>query len=116
MFFLDNCIGDGKQVVKRFCDNGLAGARGFQALSAAMAFCRLNGAELLVARLDRIPFEDFGYAPFFADPGLRLRVAGLPYACRSELQIHARMIEQERAFDMMKQQASQPCDPRRRAD
>lgn len=107
-FFLDHHIGPQKQVLKRFCDKGPADAQAFPALVAAMALCRQNGAQLLVARLDRIPFGKLGHALFFADPCLQLRVAGLPYACRSELQIHARMIEQERAFDQMRQQAAPP--------
>lgn len=111
-FFLDNHIGPRRQVPKRFCDRGLAGARDFPALTAAMALCRATGAQLLVARLDRIPFDRLDHALFLADPALRLRVAGLPYACRSALQIHARTIAQERAFDRTRQQAEPlPDDP-----
>lgn len=109
-FFLGSFAGAAAQVAKRFCDRNATAAQNFPALAAALELCRLNGAELLVARLDRIPFDRVGHAAVFADPGIRLRVAGLPYARKSELQIYARMIAQERAFDLEKQQTDQPHD------
>lgn len=90
-------------VTGRFCDRPPRAAAGFPGLRAALNACRGTGAVLVVARLDRLPFADMGFAPFFADPAISLRVAALPEASAAELAIHARLLEQERAFDARRQ-------------
>ncbi|WP_199258661.1 serine integrase family protein [Paracoccus binzhouensis] len=86
--FLRTCPGGPHRIQARFRD--LPEDRAFPGLQAALAECRASAAELLVARLDRLPFARLGYAPFLADPGVTLRVAALPHAGKAELSIHAR--------------------------
>ncbi|RJL20599.1 DNA invertase [Paracoccus siganidrum] len=97
-FFLDHYATAPPAVTARFRDQLVPEGQPLLGLQAALSDCRKQSAVLLVARLDRLPFAQFGYAPFFADPVVGLRVAALPHATKTELSIHARMLAQEQSF------------------
>lgn len=95
-FFLEECAGPQAGVIGSFRDDHPEGD-GTQ-WRQALALCRECSAELLVARLDRLPPAPATRAAILADPTIGLRVATLPDATRAELSIHARLLEQERAI------------------
>lgn len=64
-------------------------------LRAAMEQCRRTGAELLVAKLDRLSRKVSFIAQLMDDPKLRLRVATMPQADKFQLHIYAALAEQE---------------------
>lgn len=78
---------DAAPVVGRFCDAGPEGR----------AAAQMRGA-LVVARIDWLPLGTLGLAPFFANPGLVLRVASLPDEPQDALWLYVRLHQQERAF------------------
>lgn len=96
-FFLEEYAEPDARVIGTFCDRHVLKGSDDQ-LQQALSMCRDQPAELLIARLDRLPFANTGYAAFFADPHLKLRVATLPGATRTELSIHARLLAQERSI------------------
>lgn len=67
-------------------------------LRAALEQCRRTGAELLVAKLDRLSRKVSFIAQLMDDPKLRLRVATMPQADKFQLHIYAALAEQERDF------------------
>jgi DNA invertase Pin-like site-specific DNA recombinase len=67
-------------------------------LRAALEQCRRIGAELLVAKLDRLSRKVSFVAQLMDDPKLRLRVAAMPQADKFQLHIYAALAEQERDF------------------
>ncbi|WP_421761660.1 recombinase family protein [Devosia sp.] len=67
-------------------------------LRAALELCRRSGAELLVAKLDRLSRKVAFIAQLMDDPKLRLRVATMPQADKFQLHIYAALAEQERDF------------------
>ncbi|MBK4218155.1 hypothetical protein JJJ17_19685 [Paracoccus caeni] len=85
-------------VIARHADQFVPEGEALTGIQTALTICRKHFAKLLVARLDRLPVAQLGYAPFFADPSVDLRVAVLPHATKTELSIHARLQAQERAF------------------
>lgn len=56
------------------------------------------GAELLVAKLDRLSRKVAFIAALMEDPRVRLRVAQMPHADKFQLHIYAALAEQERDF------------------
>lgn len=86
-------------VLARRCDHATGPEKSCEKLREALALCRGMGATLLVARIDRLPFAEMGWARFFADPRLNLKVAVLPDAQKPELFTYARLLEEERRFD-----------------
>lgn len=67
-------------VLARRCDQKASPEAPCAQLHEALALCRDTGATLLVARIHRLPFAEMGWAPFFADSRLNLKVAVLPDA------------------------------------
>lgn len=67
-------------------------------LEKAIALARSTGAELLVAKLDRLSRRVFFIASLMDDKKLALRVASMPTADKFQLHIYAALAEQERDF------------------
>lgn len=78
-------------------------------LAEALALVRqTRGAELLVAKLDRLSRKVSFIAALMDDPKLRgrLRVAAMPHADRFQLHIYASLAEQEREFISLRTKAA----------
>ena len=67
-------------------------------LTKALALVRKTGAELLIAKLDRLSRKVSFIATIMDDPKVRLRVASMPNADNFQLHIYAALAEQERDF------------------
>lgn len=67
-------------------------------LQQALRMVRETGAELLVAKLDRLSRKVSFIAALMDDPKVRLRVAQMPNADKFQLHIYAALAEQERGF------------------
>lgn len=67
-------------------------------LAKALDLVRKTGAELLVAKLDRLSRKVSFIAALMDDPKVALRVASMPYADKFQLHIYAALAEQERTF------------------
>ena len=67
-------------------------------LTKAVDLAKRTGAELLVAKLDRLSRRVSFIAGLMEDPKLSLRVAQMPYADKFQLHIYAALAEQERDF------------------
>lgn len=86
------------EIVGRFCDVQSGGGDGRPELQAALAMARRTGAELLVAKLDRLSRKVSLIATLMDDPKVKLRVAQMPHADKFQLHIYAALAEQERDF------------------
>lgn len=75
-------------------------------LAEAMAMARREGAELLVAKLDRLSRKVSFIATLMDDPKLKLRVASMPSADKFQLHIYAALAEQEREFISIRTKAA----------
>ena len=75
-------------------------------LSKALDHCRKTGAELLVAKLDRLSRKVSFIATLMDDPKVRLRVASMPNADKFQLHIYAALAEQERTFISLRTKAA----------
>lgn len=67
-------------------------------LTKALALARKTGAELLVAKLDRLSRKVSFIAAIMDDKRVNLRVASMPHADKFQLHIYAALAEQERDF------------------
>lgn len=67
-------------------------------LAAALKLVRETGAELLIAKLDRLSRKVSFIANIMEDKRVRLRVASMPFADNFQLHIYAALAEQEREF------------------
>jgi len=67
-------------------------------LTEALALVRKTGAELLIAKLDRLSRKVSFIASVMDDQKVRLRVASMPNADNFQLHIYAALAEQEREF------------------
>ncbi|MDN5925865.1 MAG: recombinase family protein [Hyphomicrobiales bacterium] len=67
-------------------------------LAAALKKARETGAELLIAKLDRLSRKVSFIANIMEDKRVRLRVASMPFADNFQLHIYAALAEQEREF------------------
>lgn len=67
-------------------------------LTKAIELAKKTGADLLVAKLDRLSRRVSFVAALMEDPKLSLRVAQMPYADKFQLHIYAALAEQERDF------------------
>lgn len=67
-------------------------------LAEALELARKTGAELLVAKLDRLSRKVSFIATLMDDPKVKLRVASMPQADKFQLHIYAALAEQEREF------------------
>ena len=75
-------------------------------LAEALALVRKTGADLMVAKLDRLSRKVSFIAAIMDDPKVRLRVASMPYADKFQLHIYAALAEQEREFISMRTKAA----------
>ena len=75
-------------------------------LTKAIAMAKLEGAELLVAKLDRLSRKVSFIATLMDDKKLALRVASMPQADKFSLHIYAALAEQEREFISIRTKAA----------
>lgn len=86
------------EIVGRFQDVQSGGDDDRPQLRVALEQCRRTGAELLVAKLDRLGRKVSFIAQLMDDAKVRLRVATMPQADKFQLHIYAALAEQERDF------------------
>lgn len=67
-------------------------------LTKALELVRKTGAELLIAKLDRLSRKMSFIATLMDDKKVKLRVAQMPQADKFQLHIYAALAEQERTF------------------
>jgi DNA invertase Pin-like site-specific DNA recombinase len=67
-------------------------------LTKALDIVRKTGAELLLAKLDRLSRKVSFIATLMDDKKVKLRVASMPHADKFQLHIYAALAEQERDF------------------
>ncbi|WP_170761942.1 recombinase family protein [Ruegeria lacuscaerulensis] len=75
-------------------------------LQEALRLVQKTGAELLVAKLDRLSRKVSFVATLMDDPKVRLRVASMPSADKFQLHIYAALAEQEREFISIRTKAA----------
>ncbi|MEM6960166.1 MAG: recombinase family protein [Myxococcota bacterium] len=75
-------------------------------LAKALQMARKQGAELLVAKLDRLSRKVSFIAGLLDDKKVHLRVASMPHADKFQLHIYAALAEQEREFISIRTKAA----------
>lgn len=75
-------------------------------LERALEMARKTGAELLVAKLDRLSRKVSFIATLMDDKKVKLRVAAMPNADKFQLHIYAALAEQEREFISLRTKAA----------
>lgn len=96
--FLTNFSEVPYEVLKRFQDVQSGGSDDRPQLAEALKMVRAAGAELLVAKLDRLSRKVSFIATLMDDKAVKLRVASMPFADKFQLHIYAALAEQERTF------------------
>lgn len=96
--FLDKFSDQPFEVIARFQDVQTGKDNDRPELTKALAMARKTGAELLVAKLDRLSRKVSFIASLMDDSKVKLRVASMPYADKFQLHIYAALAEQERTF------------------
>lgn len=96
--FLEHFSEEPWEVIGRFQDVQSGGDDDRPALREALEQVRRTGAELLVAKLDRLSRKVSFVSSLMDDPKVRLRVAQMPMADKFQLHIYAALAEQERDF------------------
>lgn len=96
--FLDRFSEVPYEVIAEYQDIGSGGEDNRPELTKALALARKTGAELLVAKLDRLSRKVSFIAKIMDDKRVNLRVACMPFADKFQLHIHAALAEQERTF------------------
>jgi DNA invertase Pin-like site-specific DNA recombinase len=86
------------EVVGAFVDVESGGNDDRPELAKAIALAKRTGAELLVAKLDRLSRDVAFIATLLKDKRLSFRVASMPHADKFQLHIYAALAEQERDF------------------
>jgi DNA invertase Pin-like site-specific DNA recombinase len=86
------------EIIGAFRDQGSGADNGRPELQKALAMVRKTGAELLVAKLDRLSRKMSLIASIMDDKKVRLRVASMPHADKFQLHIYGALAEQERDF------------------
>lgn len=86
------------EILERFQDIQSGGEDNRRELDKALAMVRRTGAELLVAKLDRLSRKVSYIATLMDDKKVKLRVACMPNADKFQLHIYAALAEQERLF------------------
>ncbi|MEL6828818.1 MAG: recombinase family protein [Pseudomonadota bacterium] len=96
--YLENYSDVPYEVIGNFTDvlSGKDDAR--PELAKALDMARSEGAELLVAKLDRLSRKVSFIAALMDDKKLSIRVANMPHADKFQLHIYAALAEQERDF------------------
>lgn len=96
--FLEHFSEEPWEVIGHFKDVQSGGEDDRPALREALEQVRRTGAELLVAKLDRLSRKVSFVSSLMDDPKVRLRVAQMPMADKFQLHIYAALAEQERDF------------------
>lgn len=96
--FLDRFSAVPYEIIGRFQDVDSGSNNGRPELTKALALVRKTGAELLIAKLDRLSRKVSFIATLMDDPKVKLRVAQMPQADKFQLHIYAALAEQERTF------------------
>ncbi|WP_042777821.1 recombinase family protein [Sinorhizobium fredii] len=96
--FLDRFSAVPFEIIGRFQDVDSGANNGRPELKKALALVRKTGAELLIAKLDRLSRKVSFIATLMDDPKVKLRVAQMPQADKFQLHIYAALAEQERTF------------------
>ncbi|WP_171186481.1 recombinase family protein [Ruegeria sp. HKCCC2117] len=96
--FLANYSDEPFEVIGEFTDvlSGTDNER--PQLTKAITLAKQAGAELLVAKLDRLSRKVSFIATLMDDKQLSLRVASMPHADKFQLHVYAALAEQEREF------------------
>lgn len=96
--FLDGFSEEPFEVLETFVEVETGKTSDRPELAKALDMVRRTGAELLVAKLDRLSRKVSFIAALMDDPKVKLRVASMPYADKFQLHIYAALAEQEREF------------------
>lgn len=96
--YLNNFSDEPFEIVGEFMDTLSGKLSDRPQLSEALELVRKTGAELLVAKLDRLSRKVSFIASVMDDQKVRLRVASMPNADNFQLHIYAALAEQEREF------------------
>lgn len=96
--FLQNFSEEPWEIIGQFQDVQSGGDNGRPQLRDALEIVKKTGAELLVAKLDRLSRKVSFIASLMDDKRVRLRVAQMPTADNFQLHIYAALAEQEREF------------------
>ncbi|MBB5535169.1 recombinase family protein [Rhizobium giardinii] len=96
--FLDKFSDIPFEVLGRFQDIQSGADSERPELSKALDMVRRTGAELLIAKLDRLSRKMSFIATLMDDKKVKLRVAQMPQADKFQLHIYAALAEQERTF------------------
>ncbi|MDZ4126723.1 MAG: recombinase family protein [Hydrogenophaga sp.] len=104
--FLEGFAVEPFEVLAAFVEVETGGADDRPRLAEALEMVRREGAELLVAKLDRLSRKVSFIANLMDDPRVKLRVASMPYADKFQLHIYAALAEQERTFISIRTKAA----------
>jgi DNA invertase Pin-like site-specific DNA recombinase len=104
--FLDTYSDTPFEIVAEFVDVLSGKTADRPKLQEALALVRSTGAELLVAKLDRLSRRVSFIATLMDDPKVTLRVASMPHADKFQLHIYAALAEQEREFISLRTKAA----------
>lgn len=96
--FLENYSEVPFEVIGSFTDIESGKQTNRAELDKALDMARSEGAELLVAKLDRLSRKVSQVAALMDDKRLKIRVAAMPHADKFQLHIYAALAEQERDF------------------
>lgn len=96
--YLENYSSLPYEILGEFVDVMSGGENERPELQAAISLAKTKGAELLVAKLDRLSRKVSFIAGLIEDKSLFLKVASMPYADKFQLHIYAALAEQERDF------------------
>lgn len=94
------------EVIAEFIDIASGTSDERPELAKAIALAKQEGAELLVAKLDRLSRKVSFIAALMDDKKLLLRVASMPAADKFQLHIYAALAEQEREFISIRTKAA----------
>lgn len=104
--YLDNYADVPHEIAGAFLDVQSGRDNDRPELAKALDLCRRTGAEILVAKLDRLSRRVSFIAALMDDPKIRLRVASMPNADKFQLHIYAALAEQERDFISLRTKAA----------
>jgi DNA invertase Pin-like site-specific DNA recombinase len=96
--FLDSYSEVPYEILGRFADTGSGADNGRPEFQKALAVARKTGAELLVAKLDRLSRKVSFISSLMEDKKVRFRIASMPHADNFQIHIYAALAEQEREF------------------
>jgi len=96
--FLEGFAEEPHEVLGEFIEVQTGRADDRPQLAMALDLARKEGADLLVAKLDRLSRRVSFIATLMEDPKIKLRVASMPYADKFQLHVYAALAEQEREF------------------